>query len=176
MKSATHHPRSSAFLLAQVGAHAAAKFAERLAPLGLVPAHAGTLRLIQASSGMSQQALSSMLGLPPSRLVVLIDELEERGLVERRSSSEDRRVYALHLTRKGNEILEAVGKVAREHDDAICTALTPDERETLGGLLRRIADQQGLTPGVHPGFSRLGRSLSKQAEEEASRRPKRHRP
>jgi hypothetical protein len=97
-------------------------------------------------------------------------------MVERRSSSEDRRVYALHLTRKGNEILEAVGKVAREHDDAICTALTPDERETLGGLLRRIADQQGLTPGVHPGFSRLGRSLSNQAEEETSRRPKRHRP
>ena len=174
MKGATHHPRSAAFLLAQVGAHAAGKFAERLTPLGLGRPHAGTLRLIHGSSGISQQALSSMLGLPPSRLVGLVDELEERGLVERRSSSEDRRVYALHLTRKGNEVLESIAKISREHDNAVCAALTADERETLGALLRRIADQQGLTPGVHPGFSRLGRSLSKDGEERATR-PRRRR-
>src|SRR5262245_23924430 len=94
MSSAPRHPRSTAFLLAQVGAHAATQFAERLAPLELTPAHAGILRLIRTSSGMSQQALSSMLGVLPSRLVVLVDELEDRGLVERRDSPEDRRVYA----------------------------------------------------------------------------------
>ena len=99
MKTGTPHPRSAAFLLAQLGAHAAEKFAERLSALGLRPAHAGTLRIINASSGISQQALSSMLGLPPSRLVLLVDELEERGLVERRNSSEDRRVYALPVDR-----------------------------------------------------------------------------
>jgi DNA-binding MarR family transcriptional regulator len=170
MKSGPRHPRSTAFLLAQVGAHAAGKFAERLTALGLGPPHAGMLRLINVNAGISQQALSSMLGLPPSRLVVLLDELEERGLVERRSGSEDRRVYALHLTRKGIEILESIAKVSREHDDAICTALTADERETLGGLLRRIADEQGLTPGVHPGFSRLGRAPSKEGKERATRR------
>src|SRR5262245_48196631 len=144
MKGALQHPRSVAFLLAQVGAHAAGKFAERLAALNLGPQHAGTLRLIHLSSGISQQALSSMLGLPPSRLVVLVDELEERGLVERRSSAEDRRVYALHLTRKGSEVLDGIAKIARAHDDAICTALTTEERETLGELLRKIAEQQGL--------------------------------
>jgi len=173
MKSAPPHPRSAAFLLAQVGAHAAAKFAERLAPLGLGPAHAGMLRLINARSGISQQALSSLLGLPPSRLVVLVDELEERGLLERRSSSEDRRAHALHLTHEGSEVLADVAKVAREHDDAICRALTPDEREMLGELLRRVADQQGLTPGVHPGFSSLGRNPSKDEKQAASRSPKR---
>jgi DNA-binding MarR family transcriptional regulator len=162
-------------LLAQVGAHAAAKFAERLAAIDLAPAHAGTLRIINVSSGISQQGLSSMLGLPPSRLVVLVDELEERGLVERRSSSEDRRVYALHLTKKGSETLEAISRIAREHDDSVCAALTAVERETLGALLRRIADEQGLTPGVHPGFSRLGRSPSKDdgAEGVTRRRKKR---
>src|SRR5438477_6209586 len=116
MKASYPHPRSVAFLLAQVGTHAAAKFAERLAPLELVPAHAGMLRLLTSSPGISQRALSSMLGLPPSRLVVLVDELEERGYVERRASADDRRVYALHLTRKGSEMLESLGKAAREHD------------------------------------------------------------
>src|SRR5262245_37865360 len=108
---------STAFLIAQVGAHAAAKFAERLAVLELGPAQAGTLRIIRMRSGISQQALSSVLGILPSRLVVLIDELERRGLVERRTRSADRRVYALHLTRKGEDILDAIGKIARAHDD-----------------------------------------------------------
>src|SRR5262249_40627996 len=158
MKANLSHPRSAAFLLAQVGAHAAARFAERLAVLQLTPAHAGTMRIIHASSGISQQALSSTLGLVPSRLVALVDELEERGLVERRDSPGDRRAHALHLTRKGVETLEAIGRIARAHDDAICEALTAGERETLAALLRRIAAQRGLTPGVHPGCSRLGRS------------------
>jgi DNA-binding MarR family transcriptional regulator len=156
MKS-SRHPRSTAFLLAQVGARAAAKFAERLAVLELSPAHAGVLRFIHASSGISQQALSAMLGVPPSRLVVLVDELEERGLVERRDSPEDRRVYALHLTRKGGEVFEAVSVIAREHDDATCSGLSTEERDTLSALLVRLADQLGLTPGVHPGFAHLGR-------------------
>src|SRR4029434_4654121 len=123
MSTTVRHPRSTAFLLAQVGAHAAAKFAERLSGLNLVPAQAGTLRLINTNSGISQQALASLLGLPASRLVVLLDELEQRELVERRDSPDDRRVYALHLSRKGTEMLEAVGRIAREHDDASGCAL-----------------------------------------------------
>jgi len=160
MSPTTRHPRSIAFLLAQVGAHAAARFAERLAPLGFGPAHAGTLRIIQMNPGMSQQALSVTLGLPASRIVGLIDELEEGGLVERREHLEDRRVYALHLTPKGMKAFEGIGEIAREHDDAICSTLTLSERRTLGGLLGRIADEQGLIPGVHPGFSRLRRTQS----------------
>src|SRR5215475_11647264 len=110
---------SPAFLLAQVGAHAATKFAERLAALDLTPSHAGTLRLIQASEGLSQQALGVALGLVPSRLVVLIDELEQRRLVERRDHPTDRRSYALYLTDKGREVFKAIGRVARDHQEAL---------------------------------------------------------
>jgi hypothetical protein len=39
----------------------------------------------------------------------------------------------------------------------LCAALTDEEREQLAALLKRIADQQGLRPGVHPGFGRLPR-------------------
>ena len=146
---------SPAFLLAQVGAHAASTFAERLESIGLVPAHAGILRLIHASEGLSQQALGADLNVAPSRLVALIDELERRELVERRDHPGDRRSYALYLTVKGQETLKAIGRVAREHQAALCAALTDDERAQLALLLRRIGDQQGLRPGVHPGFSRM---------------------
>ena len=71
---------SPAFLVSQVGAHAAGKFAERLAPLGLTPAHVGLLRLITASPGSSQQDVAEQLGVFPSRLVALLTSSKRRGL------------------------------------------------------------------------------------------------
>jgi DNA-binding MarR family transcriptional regulator len=149
--------QGAAFLLAQVGAHAAGRFAERLAPLQLSPPHAGILRVLSKSAGLSQQELASLLKIHTSRLVGLLDELETRGFVERRGSEDDRRTYALHLTDGGRAILREIGRVAREHQEALLESLGKVEREQLAELLQRIADEQGLTPGVHPGFSRLGK-------------------
>jgi DNA-binding MarR family transcriptional regulator len=145
-----------AFLLSQVGAHASARFAERLEPLGLKPAHAGILGVIQQADGLSQQALGETLGIFPSRLVAVLDELEQRGLVERRDNPNDRRSHALYLTEAGRAALEQIGRVGRAHQDALCAALDSSERAQLAGLLTRIAAEQGLTPGVHPGFRKLG--------------------
>jgi DNA-binding MarR family transcriptional regulator len=150
-----------AFLLAQVGAHSAAKFAERLEPLGLRPAHAGILRVIWQADGLSQQALGEKLGMFPSRLVAVLDELEKSGLVERRDSPADRRSYALYLTGAGREALERIGRVSREHQDALCAALDESDRAQLAVLLTRIAAEQGLTPGVHPGYRKLGGAETK---------------
>jgi DNA-binding MarR family transcriptional regulator len=145
-----------AFLLSQVGAHSAAKFAERLEPLELKPAHAGILRVVEQADGLSQQALGEKLGIFPSRLVAVLDELERLGLVERRDSPTDRRSYALYLTEAGRGALERIGRVGREHQEALCTALDESERAQLAGFLARIAAEQGLTPGIHPGLRRLG--------------------
>ena len=148
-------PKGAAFLLAQVGAHAAAGFADRLTPLGLTPAHAGLLRVIAMTSGGSQQEVAAKLGMFPSRLVALIDELQERGLVERSTNPGDRRTHALRLTPDGQHAIDAIGRIAREHQEALLAALTRDERDTLATLLRRIARDQGLTSGVHPGYARM---------------------
>lgn len=153
-------PGSTAFLLAQVGAHAAAQFGERMAKLRLTRPDAGILRLIGLSPGLSQQELGRRLAILPSRLVALLDQLQERGLIERRPDPQDRRTYALHLTAAGRNIMGQIGRVAREHDDAICAALNPDERHQLNALLGRIAGQQGLTPGVHPGYRKMGRKTA----------------
>jgi DNA-binding MarR family transcriptional regulator len=155
--SATSPKAGPAFLLAQVGAHAAAKFAARLEPLKLSPAQAGILRAISGERGISQQGLAGLLGMFASRLVLVLDEMERAGLVERKASAKDRRTYALHLTARGKEKLEAIGRVAREHQDALCVALDQTERAALASLLSKIATQQGLTPGVHPGYRNIGR-------------------
>jgi DNA-binding MarR family transcriptional regulator len=85
-------------------------------------------------------------------LVIIVDEMEQRGLIERRANPDDRRRYALHITEKGRSILETIGRISREHSQALLAATSEDERRQLGTLLQRIADQQGLTRGVHPGY------------------------
>ena len=145
----------SAFLLSQIGAHAAARFGRRIAELDLTPPQTGLLRAVAQAPGQSQQAMARHLGTPASRLVALVDGLDERGLLERRRNPDDRRLHALHVTDAGRELLGRIGEVARAHDDEICAALTADERTTLTALLSRVATDQGLTPGVHPGYRSL---------------------
>jgi len=145
------------FLLSQLGAHAAARFAERLRVLELSPADAGILRLLRTAAGISQQELSSRLQIHPSRLVAILDNLERRQLVERKPNPDDRRLYSLHLTKEGGEMLQRIGKVAREHQDELLSVLSGEERAKLTEMLQRVADEQGLTRGVHPGYQRMGK-------------------
>ena len=144
-----------AFLLAQIGAHAAARFADRLRPLGLTPPHAGILRILGREADMTQRALADLLGTFPSRLVLLLDELEKRGLVERKARPDDRRSHALRLTPAGKAGLEGIGRIARQHQDDLCAGLDDSERAQLADLLAKIAAEQKLTPGVHPGYRKL---------------------
>jgi DNA-binding MarR family transcriptional regulator len=145
-------PGMLAFQLAQVGGLAAMKFAERLGPLELSPAQAGLLRAVATNPGRSQRALAEQLGSLPSRLVILIDELETAGLLERRVSSRDRRVSELYLTSSGVQMMRRLGRVAAAHGENLLGSLDEAERAALAGLLSKLATEHGLTPGVHPGY------------------------
>ncbi|MEU5849193.1 MarR family winged helix-turn-helix transcriptional regulator [Saccharopolyspora shandongensis] len=150
---ASPRPREGvAFLLAQLGAHASELFTQRIARLDLTPAQAGLLRLLARTPGRSQRELADVLGMPPSRFVPFADALEERGLLERRKNPRDRRLYALFLTEDGAALLSRIRVEATAHEEQICAALTPSEHQQLTGLLRPLAQQQGLGPGVHPGY------------------------
>lgn len=155
MSSQTKRPTGAAFLLAQLGAHAADRFADRITHLGIRPAHAGILRFIARTPGLNQQRLANFLGILPSRMVLLIDELAEKGLVQRRRSAKDRRHSELVLTRKGEHTLKALSKIVVAHEADLCGALTREERDTLARLGRKIVRHQGLTPDVHPGYRNL---------------------
>lgn len=147
----------AAFLLAQVGAQAAKRFGERLEPLGMTPPQAGILWMLARFGGLSQRDLAERLAIHPSRLVALLDEMETAGLLVREANSADRRLYSLHLTAAGKERMAELGRLARLHNEALCGALTSEERIQLETLLGKIAQDQGLTPGVHPGYSSMGK-------------------
>ncbi|NOQ99808.1 winged helix-turn-helix transcriptional regulator [Mycolicibacterium fortuitum] len=151
-------PDTVAFLLAQLGHRAAALFAEQMTTLELTPPHAGILRAIGGQPGLSQQSLSTQLDLLPSRVVSYVDDMEDRGYVERRRNPDDRRLHALYLSTAGKKMLRRIGELARRHDERVTAGLDPAQRETLHTLLQTLALQHELTPHVHPGFRNLGRS------------------
>ena len=151
---------SVAFLLSQLGHRSASVFTDLIASIDLTPPHAGILRAIAAEPGRSQQALSGELGLLPSRVVAYVDELEDRGYVERRRNPDDRRLHALHLTASGKKVITKIGELGRQHDRLLTAGLDSQQRDTLHQLLATIAERQGLTPHVHPGYGTLGRAAN----------------
>jgi DNA-binding MarR family transcriptional regulator len=122
-----------------------------LAPLGLEPRQFALLRHVSAAEGQTQQALGDALGIPKSRMVALIDDLEERGLVERRLRPDDRRARALHVTEAGAECLGQAMQIAAEHEAQLRARLSPAEHRQLVGVLQRLADHE-MPTDVHPGL------------------------
>ena len=129
---------------------------DALAPLEIDPKEFLLMRFVAASEGQSQQALAERLAVPASRMVALVDRLEEAGLIERRPDPEDRRVRGLHLTRKGRGVLERAGKIAIDYETRLCAGINRQEREQLIDLLQKLQASQTDLGGVHPGLGKDG--------------------
>ncbi|MDX6297760.1 MAG: hypothetical protein QOI51_1617 [Nocardioidaceae bacterium] len=154
------HDAQTAFLLTQVGSQFAGSFAGLVSELGLNPPHAGLLRAIAFGPGRSQQEISAQLGLLPSRLVALVDDLEGKGLVKRTRNPTDRRLHALTITPAGAEMMHDIGRIASANGAEMLKPLSRPERRVLRDLLTRLADHHGLASGVHPGYRSMGREDS----------------
>ena len=147
-------PRSVGFLISQLGFFSSRGFMEALEPLGIGPREFLLMRFVDAAEGRSQQALAERLGIPASRMVALVDHLEDAGLVERRPDPEDRRVRGLHLTRKGRGLLQRASKVAIDYETRLCAGINREEREQLIDLLQKLQESQTHLRGVHPGLGK----------------------
>src|SRR5437879_7714475 len=80
--------------------------AETLNSIGLTPALFALLNVLGAREGTIQQQLSSDMGIDPSAMVKLINELEDAGLANRRRRPGDRRAWKVTITPKGRRTLE----------------------------------------------------------------------
>jgi DNA-binding MarR family transcriptional regulator len=146
-------PRSVGFLISQLGFFSSKAFMEALEPVGIGPKEFLLMRFVDSSQGQAQQALAERLGVPASRMVALVDHLEDAGLVERRPDPEDRRVRGLHLTRKGRAALERAAKIAIDYETRLCAGINREEREQLIDLLQKLQASQTHLKGVHPGLA-----------------------
>ncbi|MBV9143244.1 MAG: MarR family transcriptional regulator [Pseudonocardiales bacterium] len=140
------------FLISQLGFHAAACFTERLRPLGLHPRHFGLLSHLSVADGQTQQRLATAMAIHRNVMVGLVDDLEDRGLVQRRRHPSDRRAHAVHLTAAARDLLIQAQRAADEHEAELLAGLDEPDRRQLVSLLQHLAQHAGLAPGVHPGL------------------------
>jgi DNA-binding MarR family transcriptional regulator len=110
---------------------------EALEAIGLTPASFGLLNVLGARAGAIQQQLSTDMGIDPSAMVTLIDELEGAGLAERRRRAGDRRAWEIAITRNGRRALERARRLAARVEDQVLGGLSAEERRELLTLLRR---------------------------------------
>jgi MarR family transcriptional regulator, lower aerobic nicotinate degradation pathway regulator len=112
------------------------RIAAALESVGLTPARFGLLNLLGALQGANQQELGSAMGIDPSTMVQLIDELEAAGLAKRQPHPSDRRAREVVLTAKGRRLRERGRQMASQVEAEVLAGLTPAQRRELLTLLR----------------------------------------
>ena len=114
--------------------------AEALESLGLTTALFALLNVLGTREGAIQQELGSAMGVDPSTMVSLIDQLEAAGLAERRPRPTDRRAREVAITPKGRRMLKQARELALQVEDDVLRGLSEAERRRLLALLRRALD------------------------------------
>ncbi len=130
--------RYTGFLLSRAGFTSMKGFAEAMEPIGLTPRLWGMLNILEHEGGISQQQLGASIGIDPSSIVAAVDDLEARGLAERKRDPNDRRAYALHLTELGTTTLKNGRKHAAAAQAKLLQSLTAEEQAELHRLLSKI--------------------------------------
>ncbi|HEY1238549.1 MAG TPA: MarR family transcriptional regulator [Solirubrobacterales bacterium] len=114
--------------------------AGELESIGLTPALFGLLNVLEARPGTNQQEIGAAMGIDPSTMVSLIDQLEDAGLAKRRPHPKDRRAREVAITSKGRRLLERARRMANQVQDDLLRGLTANEQRELLALLRKALD------------------------------------
>ena len=114
--------------------------AEALDSLGLTTARFALLNVLGTHEGAIQQEIGAAMGIDPSTMVALIDQLEAAGLAKRRARPTDRRAREVVITRKGRRVLGQARQLATQVEDEVLRGLSGAERGQMLGLLRRALD------------------------------------
>jgi DNA-binding MarR family transcriptional regulator len=136
---------SPGLLLAKLGREAMRQFAEALKPIELTQSHLAALYLLDAGA-LSQQVLCEAVGVDPSKLVGLLNDLEEEGLVVRRRHPADRRRHIVEISDLGKKRLAAAERAASQVEERLLAGLDQAQRDELHALLSHIVGNTPLVP------------------------------
>jgi DNA-binding MarR family transcriptional regulator len=126
------------YLLSKTGKAARGALAARLAERGLRLWHMAVLAALADFGPHAQRELSDRLGIDPSDVVKVVDELHGPGFVERSRDPADRRRMRVALTAEGRRTLAALDRETEAVRDAVLAPLDEGERATLHALLSRV--------------------------------------
>lgn len=129
---------STGFMLHKVGMLLIAAAEESLAAHGMRLRYFYVLAALQNSDEFSQQDLSAMLGVDPTSMVTVIDEMEAKGHALRRRNPADRRRYIVQLTDEGRTALAAASESVLQLERDFLSDLSADAQESLHTVLSQL--------------------------------------
>lgn len=127
------------FLTARTRSLGSSRANKLLAPMGLKVRSYSVLSLACSGLAPTQRELAEFLSLDPSQIVPLVDALENDGLVERTADPTDRRSKVITGTKAGENLYRKARLATAEGEAMALAGLSKSERETLRGLLARVA-------------------------------------
>ena len=110
----------------------------RLGPLGLAGKHYGVLSVLEERGSITQHEIGKCVYVDRTTMVGIIDDLEKKGLVERKEHPTDRRSHAVYLTAKGKETLGKAHHLASSVDKQFLECLSAKEQKELRQILRKL--------------------------------------
>ena len=131
--------KSSGFLLAKLGMGFKAKAVARLEEAGFDPYHYSVLAILGEGARETQAMIADTLALDPSRLVALLDSLEERELVERQRDPDDRRRHVVTITDAGKQELSRLRTIVKGVEDEFFAPLNAESRKAFHETLQQLA-------------------------------------
>jgi DNA-binding MarR family transcriptional regulator len=140
---------STLFLLARLGYALKARLVEEFEQAGFSIYQYGVLATLSEGACGTQATLADLLHLDRSQLVGVLDELEERQLIERQRDPNDRRRHAVSLTSEGKRQLVKLRKLVKGIEEAALEPLDPRSRDLLRKALLT------LTAHNDPRFKRV---------------------
>ena len=136
---------ASSVLIAQLARGMRRRVEQAVTPLGLRPRQLVALNHLRERGPSPQQTLIELLGVDPSNMVAVLNDLEDAGLIVRRRDRADRRRAIIELSPEGRELLEELDRALHGIDDEVFSGLTPAERREFNHLLTRAAESAGVS-------------------------------
>jgi DNA-binding MarR family transcriptional regulator len=130
---------SPTFLAKRVGFAIKERMMEAFEESGLSMYDHAILTLLDEDPTETQAQIADALGYDRSHLVGVLDDLEERGLIERRRDTQDRRRHLVTMTPAGAKALTRLRAIVSQVEEEYFEPLNATERKTLTSLLGRLA-------------------------------------
>ena len=112
--------------------------AAALAPAGINGREAAVLRAIDNPHPLAQGEIARRMGIDRTTMVALIDDLQERGLVQRRQDPDDRRKNVVELTDAGQDITRQATRIGEQAERTFLSPLSAGEAEQFKKTLHAL--------------------------------------
>lgn len=133
-----HNENSLLFLLFKIQKLLFTKSNELFEKVNLHPGQPPLLFILHNHEGITQKELAEKLNVTPPTVAVMIRRMEKYELIEKKHDKNDRRIYRVHLSKKGREMIKELHKIFKELEIVVFENFDNEEKETLRNFLNKV--------------------------------------